>query len=109
MIIAGMLGVLAMAAQNALVRIALIGAPSTAVLTTNVTVLTMDVVEILFGRDANRVAKARDGAKHTWPAVVGFPLGCTLGTLSEAAFGLRSPCCRAVLRSSRSYWASAPV
>ena len=90
MIIAGMLGVSAMAAQNALVRIALIGAPSTAVLTTNITILTTDVGEILLGRDANRVAKARDRAKHTWPAVAGFLLGCTLGALSEAAVGLLS-------------------
>jgi uncharacterized membrane protein YoaK (UPF0700 family) len=37
MIIAGMLGVSAMAVQNALVRISLAGAPSTAVLTTNIT------------------------------------------------------------------------
>jgi len=90
MIVAGMLGVSAMAVQNALVRIALTGAPSTAVLTTNITLLTTDVGEMIFGRDATRVAKARDRAKCTWPAVAGFLLGCTLGAACEAAFGLRS-------------------
>jgi uncharacterized membrane protein YoaK (UPF0700 family) len=90
MIVGGMLGVSAMGVQNALVRIALSGAPTTAVLTTNITILTIDVGEMLFGRDANRVAKARDRARHTWPAVTGFLLGCILGAACEAALGLRS-------------------
>jgi len=90
MIIAGMLGVSAMAIQNALVQIALTGAPSTAVLTTNITILTTDVGEMLFGRDANRVAQARDRARHTWPAVAGFLLGCSLGAACEAFLGLPS-------------------
>jgi hypothetical protein len=42
-----MLGVAAMAVQNALS-----GAPSTAVMTTNVTVFTMDLREILLAQDA---------------------------------------------------------
>jgi uncharacterized membrane protein YoaK (UPF0700 family) len=88
MIIAAMLGVSAMAVQNALVRIALTGTPSTAVLTTNITLLTMDLGDILFGqRDA---AKARDRAKRTSPAVAGFLLGCALGAWCEAAIGLRA-------------------
>ena len=90
MIVAGMLGVSAMAVQNALVRIALTGAPSTAVLTTNITLLTTDVGEMLLGRDANSAAKARDRARRTWPAVAGFLLGCALGASCEAAIGLRS-------------------
>jgi uncharacterized membrane protein YoaK (UPF0700 family) len=40
-VFAGMLGVSAMAVQNALVRVSLTGAPSTAVMTTNVTTFTM--------------------------------------------------------------------
>lgn len=90
MIVAGMLGVSAMAVQNALVRIALTGAPSTAVLTTDITLLTTDVGEMLLGRDANGIAKARDRARRTWPAVAGFLLGCAIGAACEAAFGLRS-------------------
>jgi uncharacterized membrane protein YoaK (UPF0700 family) len=90
MVFAAMLGVAAMAVQNALVRLSLIRSPSTAVMTTNVTVFTMDVGEMLLGQDANRIAEARNRAKVTWPAITGFLLGCALGALSEAAFGPRS-------------------
>jgi uncharacterized membrane protein YoaK (UPF0700 family) len=79
MLAARMLGVSAMAVQNALVRIALVGAPSTAVLTTDITLLTSDIVEIMLGREADRIASASRRAKHTWPAVLGFLLGCALG------------------------------
>ena len=41
-VLAGMLGVAAMAIQNALVKLALKGVPSTAVMTTNITQLTVD-------------------------------------------------------------------
>jgi uncharacterized membrane protein YoaK (UPF0700 family) len=89
-VVAGMLGVSAMAVQNALVQVSLKGAPSTAVVTTNVTRFTMDVGEILLGRDADEVAKSRRRAKHTWPAIVGFTIGCGLGAACEAAVGLWS-------------------
>ena len=72
MILAGMLGVSAMAVQNALVRISLVGAPSTAVLTTNITLLTTDIGEIILGQDPGLIAKARQRARRTWPAVAGF-------------------------------------
>jgi uncharacterized membrane protein YoaK (UPF0700 family) len=90
MIFAGMLGVSAMAVQNALVRISLTGAPSTAVMTTDVTIFTMDVGDILLARGPVGVAKARRRAKHTWPAIAGFLLGCALGAPCEAVLGLRS-------------------
>src|ERR1700738_3008303 len=45
-ILAGMLGVSAMAVQNALVQFSLKGAPSTAVMTSNVTRFAMDVGEV---------------------------------------------------------------
>lgn len=90
MIFAGMLGVSAMAVQNAPVRISLTGAPATAVMTTNITLFTMDVGEILLARDPIGIAKARKRAKHTWPSIAGFLLGCALGAPCEAAFGLRS-------------------
>jgi uncharacterized membrane protein YoaK (UPF0700 family) len=89
-ILAGMLGVSAMAVQNALVQVSLKGAPSTAVMTTNVTRFTMDFGEVLLGHDPDNVAKARNRANHTWPAIVGFAVGCGLGAASEAAFGLLS-------------------
>ena len=89
-ILAGMLGVSAMAVQNALPQISLTGAPSTAVMTTNVTRFMMDVGDVLLGRDSDAVAKARSRAKHTWPPIVGFTVGCGLGAAGEAAIGLWS-------------------
>jgi uncharacterized membrane protein YoaK (UPF0700 family) len=87
-ILAGMLGVSAMAVQNALVQVSLKGAPSTAVMTTNITRFMMDVGEVVFGREAAEVAKARSRAKHTWPAILGFAVGCALGAACGAAIGL---------------------
>src|ERR1700722_16792856 len=48
-VLGGMLAVAAMAAQNALVRLALPGAPSTAVMTTNTTQLTVDLATLARG------------------------------------------------------------
>jgi uncharacterized membrane protein YoaK (UPF0700 family) len=90
MILAGMLGVSAMAVQNGLVRISLRGAPATAVMTTNITLFTIDVGQVLLGGNASSTAKARERARNTWPAIVGFLLGCALGAACEAAFGLHS-------------------
>jgi uncharacterized membrane protein YoaK (UPF0700 family) len=86
-ILAGMLGVSAMAVQNALVQISLKGAPSTAVMTTNITHFMMDVGGVLLGRDPVEVATARSRAKRTWPAIVGFAAGCALGAACEASLG----------------------
>lgn len=55
-ILSGMLGVSAMAVQNALVQVSLKGAPSTAVMTTNVTRFRMDLGEVLLGHDPDDVA-----------------------------------------------------
>jgi uncharacterized membrane protein YoaK (UPF0700 family) len=105
-ILAGMLGVSAMAVQNALVQISLKGAPSTAVMTTNITRFMMDVGNVILGRRPADVAKARDramrtwpaivgfavgcGQMRTWPAIVGFAVGCGLGAICEVAIGLLS-------------------
>jgi uncharacterized membrane protein YoaK (UPF0700 family) len=89
-VFAGMLGVSAMAVQNALVQISLKGAPSTAVMTTNITRFMMDVGDVMFGRRPADVAKARDRAMRTWPTIVGFAVGCGLGATCEAAIGLKS-------------------
>jgi uncharacterized membrane protein YoaK (UPF0700 family) len=85
-----MLGVSAMAVQNALVQISLQGAPSTAVMTTNITRLMMDIVEMTLERSPADVATARDRVMRTWPAILGFAVGCGLGATCETAFGLRS-------------------
>jgi uncharacterized membrane protein YoaK (UPF0700 family) len=89
-VLAGMLGVSAMAVQNALVQISLKGAPSTAVMTTNITRFMMDVGDVMLGRRPADVDKARDRAMRTWPAIVGFAIGCGLGATCEAAIGLMS-------------------
>jgi uncharacterized membrane protein YoaK (UPF0700 family) len=89
-ILAGMLGVSAMAVQNALVQISLKGAPSTAVMTTNITRFMMDAGDVMLGRKPADVAKARGRAMRTWPAIVGFAIGCGLGATCEMAIGLRS-------------------
>ena len=89
-ILAGMLGVSAMAVQNALVQISPKGAPSTAAMTTNITHFMIDVGGPDAGRRPADVAKARDRAKRTRPAIVGFAVGCGLGAICEVAIGLLS-------------------
>ena len=89
-ILAAMLGVSAMAVQNTLPQISLTGAPSSAVMTTNVTRFMMDVGEVLLGRHPDKVAKARSRAKNTWPPIVGFTVGCGIGAACESAVGLWS-------------------
>jgi uncharacterized membrane protein YoaK (UPF0700 family) len=89
-IIAGQLAVSAMAVQNALVQVSLTGAPATAVMTTNITRFVLDVGEIMFGVDREGRAKARDRAKCTWPAILGFAIGCGLGAACHRMAGLWS-------------------
>jgi uncharacterized membrane protein YoaK (UPF0700 family) len=89
-ILVGMLVVSAMAVQNALVQISLKGAPSTAVMTTNVTRFMMDVGEVLFAKTLTQAAEARRRAQHTWPAIVGFIAGAGLGAACFAAVGMWS-------------------
>jgi uncharacterized membrane protein YoaK (UPF0700 family) len=85
-VVAGMLGVSAMAVQNALVQL-LVGAPATAVMTTDITTFMMDVGAMLFRRAPHGVDYARNRARHTWPAIVGFTCGCSFGALLEAVIG----------------------
>jgi uncharacterized membrane protein YoaK (UPF0700 family) len=87
-IVAGMLGVAAMATQNAMVQVGLSNAPITAVMTTNLTRLMVDLSLVLLGRDADEVATAKNRAVHTSTVVVGFILGCAAGAAGEAAAGL---------------------
>jgi uncharacterized membrane protein YoaK (UPF0700 family) len=88
-ILAGMLGVSAMATQNVLGKLALKGAPSTAVMTTNVTQLTVDLATLVRSRgDAGELAKARSRVRRTFPCIVGFVGGCAAGAALEVRFGL---------------------
>jgi len=99
-ILAGMLGVSAMAVQNALVQISITGAPATAVMTSNVTRFAVDVGTLLRRGDPVDVAKARSRAARTLPVILGFTIGCGLGAACEAVVGLRAlalPACLALL------------
>lgn len=85
----GMLGVAAMATQNALVKLALPGAPSTAVMTTNTTQLTVGLATLAGGwGKPDDLARARRRASVTFPCVVGFVAGCAAGAVLEVHLGL---------------------
>jgi uncharacterized membrane protein YoaK (UPF0700 family) len=90
MIFAAMLGVSAMAVQNILVQISLKEAPSTAVMTTNLTRFVVDLGEILLGRDPGSRAKAVERARRTGTAIAGFVVGAGLGASCQAHVGLWS-------------------
>ncbi|HEX4152281.1 MAG TPA: YoaK family protein [Steroidobacteraceae bacterium] len=85
----GMLGVAAMATQNSLVKLALPGSPSTAVMTTNTTQLAINLA-LLFGRGRSPDArpKAWRQVRLTLPSVAGFVVGCGSGGFLEVHFGL---------------------
>ncbi len=89
-VLAGMVGVSAMAVHNALVQIAIKGAPATAVMTSNVTHFAIDVGALLLVGDPAEATAARNRAARTLPVIVGFALGCAVGAACEAAFGLRA-------------------
>ncbi len=89
-VVAGMLGVSAMAIQHVLVQRSLKGAPSTAVMTTNVTRFAMAAGSLLLGGDPIRVADARDKVTRILPVIIGFVVGCAIGAACEAALGLMS-------------------
>ena len=85
----GMLAVAAMATQNALIKLALPGAPSTAVMTTNTTQLTVDLATVIWGRaEPDDLAKARRRVRLTFPCVIGFVAGCVAGAVLDIHFGL---------------------
>jgi uncharacterized membrane protein YoaK (UPF0700 family) len=90
MIFAAMLGVSAMAVQNVLVQVSLKEAPSTAVMTTNLTRFIADLVEVWFGRDQGGRVKAVARAGRTGIAIAGFVIGACLGAWCQARLGLWS-------------------
>ncbi|HEX4592481.1 MAG TPA: YoaK family protein [Gemmataceae bacterium] len=94
----GMLAVAAMATQNALVKLALAGAPSTAVMTTNITQLTVDLATLAWGRgEPDDRVRTRHRAGVTLPCVVGFVVGCAAGAALEVHVGLWALALPAVL------------
>ena len=70
-------------------KLALQGAPSTAVMTTNITQLTVDLAMLARGRgDPDELAKARRRTGMIIPCVVGFVAGCAAGAALEVHFAL---------------------
>jgi uncharacterized membrane protein YoaK (UPF0700 family) len=86
-ILAGMLGVAAMAVQNAVSQLSLVGAPATTVMTTDIAILLLDVGAALIHSPGNDATYARSRARRTWPAIAGFIVGCGLGAVLEDVFG----------------------
>ena len=86
-----MLGVAAMAIQNAVVRLALHGSPSTAVMTTNTAQFAVDLARLIRGREQQSdLAQVRHRAKLTLASILGFLIGLVLGAVFELHFGLWS-------------------
>jgi len=78
-----------MATQNATGKLAIKQAPSTTVMTTNITQLTLDLATIIHGRGKpEELAHARRRASVTFLCVVGFVGGCAAGAALEIKFGL---------------------
>jgi uncharacterized membrane protein YoaK (UPF0700 family) len=84
-----MLAVALMATQNAQVRLDLPGAPSTAVMTTNITQLTVDLATLARGLGRpDDLARTRQRVRVTGSCVVGFGVDCDAGAALEVHFAL---------------------
>lgn len=79
----GMFAVAAMAVQNATNRLLLPRLPSTAVMTSNVSQLAVDLAALVRPAGATR-QQAVDRLAHTGPAVLAFAAGCGLGAAGYA-------------------------
>jgi uncharacterized membrane protein YoaK (UPF0700 family) len=86
--IGAMVAVCALAVQNALVQVSLHGVPATAVVTTNLSRFTTDIGTILLDAAPDSVAAARRRADRLWPSIVGFVLGCFIGSVWEVRYGI---------------------
>jgi uncharacterized membrane protein YoaK (UPF0700 family) len=88
-LLVGMLAVAAMATQNAMVKLALVKAPSTAVMTTNTTQLIIDLATLVRkGEAPDNAADARRRAGVTSLCLLGFAGGCVAGAVLESHLGL---------------------
>ena len=88
-VLAGMLAVAAMATQNALVKLALVESPSTAVMTTNTTQLIVDLAALVRSADEpDKLSKTGRRARVTFLCMAGFVAGCVAGAVLELRFGV---------------------
>ena len=81
--IVGASAVLAMSVQNALVRLSYKQAPTTAIMTGNLVVVTLALMSLAFDRGETR-SVSLDRLQATWPLLVGFIGGCLLGASAVA-------------------------
>jgi uncharacterized membrane protein YoaK (UPF0700 family) len=88
-VLAGMFAVAAMATQNALVKLALVKSPSTAVMTTNTTQLIVDVAALVrSAENPEKLGETRLRARVTFLCMAGFIGGCVAGAVFEVRFGV---------------------
>src|SRR5262249_27982149 len=98
-IVASLLGLFAMGAQSATVRLLMRNMPSTNVMTTNTTQLAIDATELILAWQARRCAPADAAAAEAYgtvrtrltrlaPIMAGFLLGTVAGTLAYVVTGL---------------------
>ncbi|HKD82393.1 MAG TPA: YoaK family protein [Candidatus Angelobacter sp.] len=84
--VVAMIAVSAMACQFALLRLAVPGAPSTAVMTGNLTKTTLSLLDTLSG-NATVIEGARMQLKKTLQLVAGFFVGCLAGAAAVSWMG----------------------
>ena len=88
-VLAGMFAVAAMASQNALVKLALLESPSTAVMTTNTTQLIVDLAALArSAEEPDKLGRIRQRARVTFLCMAGFVGGCVAGAVFELHFGV---------------------
>jgi uncharacterized membrane protein YoaK (UPF0700 family) len=87
---AGLIGVVAMGVQNALVQLMFTGSPPTAVMTGNVIRLAIDLVRRTGLGGAAPDASERRAMPATLPPVLGFAAGAAFGVSAELHVGLWS-------------------
>jgi uncharacterized membrane protein YoaK (UPF0700 family) len=85
-ILAGILGVSAMAVQTTIVLIFLRSSPTVA-MTMSIARFTLDVSEILSSRDPGEVAGARQRTREAGYVIGGFAVGCAAGAVCAATVG----------------------
>jgi len=67
------------------------GYASTAVMTTNITQLTIDLALLVRGKHRPaEIAQARRGAGLIFPSLIGFVAGCATAAFLELHFGMRA-------------------